>query len=353
VIAVRCTVCGGATRVKVDAVNQRCEFCGAEFLYQATHAASADVERAVRDRIEAIQPALDALDADALHRAAAGDHDGARQVVADHVRRVGAIYQDVGYYRLMGLETPEAIEQNLRFAFQLHLTRLGIAAPAPAPAPAPTAAVPGYARMVAALGVMDLDGALAGYTDMCRHQLDHDPRWASRGPDERAQMLASSIRTFALGLPWASPDALARHGIDLARVTRAADGTAAVTCIQCGAAVVLAHLVESVQCPYCSATFRVRLEGDDIHRARGHAMLSLEERVTAGRAKVPPGAARGPELTYVHAFAAGGLLSGEEATKLAAMLGLGRPTTCDACAADIALARGSRRCPLCDQPTTS
>ncbi len=363
---IKCAVCGASTAVRVDAVNQRCEFCGAAFIYQATRAAYAEGEQRLRQRIAAIQPELDAIDAEAMRRASLGDIAGAHQIAYESIRRVAVLREETGYNRLAGLDTPALVERNLRFLFGMQLQRLGI--PEPASPPAPTAAKPGYDQMARALQAQDFDGAIAGYTAMCTAQLDADPHWAERDPHERDQMLVSSVRSFALALPWASDGDYARHRIELPQLERRPDGTAAVTCTRCGAEVVLAHLAESVQCAYCSATFRVRLTGIDVYHASGHtdvtqdqvddqqlaqamargdlgARVAFARKTVAGQA--PAGSDRERELTFVYAMQIGVPLAAKQQADIATELGLGTPRTCKSCSSAIALAPSSIKCPMC------
>jgi len=367
VSAVRCTVCGAATAARSDAVKHTCEFCGATFLLQATHAAAGAAEQRLRARIDAIQPELDQLDAEAIRLAGAGDLAGAHRHAYESVRRVAVLYEETGYNRLLGCDTPETVDRNVGQLFAMHLQRLGIPDIGPSPATKP-AVTPGYDQMVAALQAQDFDAAMAGYTTMCRAQIDADPRWADRDRHERDQVVSSSIHAFAFGLPWATPDDYARHGIELPCLTRRADGTTAVTCTRCGVEVVLAQLAESVQCTHCAATFRIRLTGIDVYHARGHTDVTPEQvedqriaeamargdlgaRMTYARkliaGQAPPDSDRDRELGFVYTLQVGAPLSEEQQVTIAGQLGLGPPRTCRQCSAAIALAPSSSKCPMC------
>ncbi len=360
--AVRCTVCGGATGVRADAVRHRCEFCGSEFVWAATHQAAGEAERRVRAALAQIESELDALDAAARQHAAAGDVDGAYRLVADHVHRVGEIYRQTGYYAVMGVDTAEAIETTQRAAYQVHLQRLGLVATPAAPTDGPAA------RMAAGCAQQNFELALAGYTAMIDEQLAGDPRWRGRDPAELAQVRASSIRTFALGLPFATAADLARHGIELAQPVTLPDGTHVVRCVQCGADVALAQLAETVTCAHCRATFRIRLEGVAVYHARGYtdvtehdvarqqqatgvaagdlsARVELARGITAGM--TARDATHRSEYTFVYALELGAPLGGTEQAAIAALLGLAAPTTCRACSRTIALGVGTTVCPMC------
>jgi len=358
---VRCTVCGGSTSVRADAVRQRCEFCGAEFIWQATNAAAGEIERHVAAALAQIQPQLDALD----HAAkTARSLDEAKHHVAQHVRQIAAIYQHYGYYRLMGIETAEEMERNVGFMFSLHLERLGITRTVVLGAPPDTH----YTRMTAALARFDFDGALGGYAGMLAEQLQSDPRFRDKDPAELRQIHATSVRTFALGLPWGTDADLARNNIDPARPVARADGSHAVGCVQCGAEVVLAQQAESVTCPYCNATFRIRLEGLAMYHARGHtdvtahdvAQQNLAYGVAKGdhtariemargmiKGQAPEGSPRDRELTFAYTMQVGSPLSATDQAAIATKLGLGAPITCKKCKAAIALAPGTKTCTMC------
>lgn len=214
--AVTCAACGAATGIRVDAVNQRCDFCGAVFIHMPTRAAVAAGEQRLRERTEAIQGELDQLDAQAVERATRGDLGGAHECVSEHVRWLGVLYEESGYNRLCGLDTGERVAQNLRSLFRMQCLRLGIPVLAvPTHNAGHNANVRAHEQMQTAIWDLDFDNAIAAYTAMCTAQVEADPRVRELPPYERKQLVTSSVRSFALGLPWATDDDFARHGIEL------------------------------------------------------------------------------------------------------------------------------------------
>jgi hypothetical protein len=187
---------------------------------------------------------------------------------------------------------------------------------------------------------------------MSKHELAADPKWQTRSLDEKKAAIDSFVRSFALALPWATEEDFARHGIELVRPRSREDSDFEVTCATCGATIVLPHLSELVQCTYCTASFRVRLEGLDALRSDPNAlMLEGRARVQSMFPDLTAGSDRERALVFAHALKLGAPPPADVQAKLAAELGLGAPRTCPSCRAAIALApKSPLECPICDAP---
>ena len=73
--------------------------------------------------------------------------------------------------------------------------------------------------------------------------------------------------------------------------------------------------------------------------------IAMAQQITAEMA--PAGSPRARELVFTYALEIGGALGDSKRAALAAELGLGAPTRCRSCGATIALAPGTRACPMC------
>jgi predicted RNA-binding Zn-ribbon protein involved in translation (DUF1610 family) len=299
--AIRCTVCGGATSIRADAARHRCEYCGSEIVWAATHQAAGEAERRLRTALEQIQPTLDALDAEAQRRAAAGDIVGAHQLVADHVRRVGELYRQTNYYAVMGIDGDDAIERNQQAAYHVHLQRLGLATSAPS-APVRASSTTAADVGIELAPVIQPDGT-------------HVVRCVKCGADIALAHLAETV-----------------------------------ICTHCRATV----RVRLEGLAVYHARGYTDVTEDDVARQRlavAVAANQLPARVEMARGITAGMTARDEthrtEYTFVYALELGTPLGAADQAAIAAQLGLGPPTTCRACERTIALGAETTVCPMC------
>lgn len=345
--AVQCPSCRAPTPVRPDTTAQRCQYCGFDFAVQATHAAAAEIERATGARLAPHRARIDELARRAEQAAAAGDRAAAEQLTRDKIAIYGGVYRETGYYQLMGLAGEEAIAAYE----QRWIAAETPGAPAGATAAGGAGAGAAYERYLEALEARDFAALVDAYLRVCREQASGDEAAARQ-----------AVRDMAWNLPWATDEQLRSIGVPCSTPS-----AGAVACANCGAALEVAGAVESIDCPYCAATTRLRISRQQAYEVRGATPEQAAAQVAAERAagrdlgaalestraivagQAEPGSPRERELLYYYGLATHPWLAAEQ-DALLARLGLSPPKTCRSCEQSVALALdGDGRCPMCQQ----
>jgi DNA-directed RNA polymerase subunit RPC12/RpoP len=361
---VSCPGCRAVSAIDERASAHRCPYCGLEFVYNATVAARVEVEEACRRRLDQVADELEALAAQGRAAAQAGDREVVRRAAARRVAIQSAIYRQTNYYALMGIVDEGGIERYERGWMAQELAAFLPAAEAAVDDRQNAAALATTDRYVAALNGQDFEALVPAFRELSRNQLDSDPRWADRGPQERAAAVEQAVRNMVESLPWTTPHQRASVGL---RAPHNQGAGGSMRCGNCGAEVSMAGLDEAVTCPYCGGVARRQLHGVDRHRARGLSAAEAQEQHQLEQAAAGgidellelAGTMLGNDVEYSEPrrrallFCYARLVSPERAAPLEAhlleRLDLLPPRPCSSCGEVVAPARAEPiACPLCE-----
>lgn len=373
-----CKSCGGNTEVAANATQHECKFCGAAIIVQATLEARGEAERAARQRLGQIEEELEGLHMRAKLIAAQGDTAQAEQLLRQKVEREGQIYQETGYYRILGLDTAESVAKHHDWQVSFERDQLrgpdGIPLGQKNAGNGPGAAQDSpLARFNDAMVRQDLDALLTSYPEVCRQKMATSPEWQDRPDADLRDAIAHAIEDMVRNLSWASPEELAQRGYRVALAEAQPDGSQALTCGGCNVQLTLSPQQERISCEHCGTLTLVRLSGLQKYHAMGYTDVTQEQadnqqdaelwsvkgdlgalirmsRRMIDAEEVTPGAPKEQELTFTYAMMTGGeVLSAEQHAAVSQQLGLEPPLRCSTCEQEIALSlEGSGRCPLCE-----